>query len=85
MVWPLVIWSSMGMRESHFGTVQLLFSSPSPVMRQFTAIWLSGVLIALASVVAMFFRAGIEGQWSYAAALIVAAFLVPTVSLAMGL
>lgn len=84
MVWPLMIWSSMGTRESRFGTVQLLVSSPRPVMRQFTAIWLSGLLIAVASAAGMIFRAGIEGQWSYAATLTVAAFLVPTVSLAMG-
>ncbi|MDH4157255.1 MAG: hypothetical protein OEW00_08270 [candidate division Zixibacteria bacterium] len=84
MIWPLVIWSSMGTRESRFGTVQLLFSSPSPVMRQFPAIWLSGLLVAVASVSIMVVRASIEGLWAYAAALMVAAFLVPTVSLAMG-
>lgn len=84
MIWPLVIWSSMGTRESHFGTVQLLFSSPSPVLRQFPAIWLSGLSVALASVGFMVLRASIEGQWHYTATLTVAAFLVPTVSLAMG-
>ena len=84
MVWPLVIWSTMGTRESRFGTVQLLFSSPSPLMRQFPAIWLSGLLIAVASVCAMALRATIAGQWPYAATLMIAAFLVPTVSLAMG-
>jgi hypothetical protein len=84
MVWPLVIWSSMGTRESRFGTAQLLFSSPSPARRQFPAIWLSGLLVAVASVSGMVIRAGIGGQWSYASTLIVAAFLVPTVSLAMG-
>lgn len=84
MVWPLVIWSSMGTRESRFGTVQLLFSSPRPVMRQFPAIWLSGLLVAVVSVGGMIFRAGIEGQWAYAATLMVAVLFIPTVSLAMG-
>ncbi|TFH65376.1 MAG: hypothetical protein E4G91_02730 [Candidatus Zixiibacteriota bacterium] len=84
MVWPLVIWSSMGTRESRYGTVQLLFSSPSPVRRQFPAIWISGLLIAAASVAGMILRAGIEGEWLYVATLMVAAFLIPTVSLAMG-
>ena len=84
MVWPLVIWSSMGTRESRFGTVQLLFSSPSPVRRQFPAIWLSGLLVAAASVGGMVVRASIEGLWPYVAALMVGAFLVPTASLAMG-
>jgi hypothetical protein len=53
-------------------------------MRQYPAIWLSGVVIAAASVAVMVLRASIEGQWPYAATLVVAAFLVPTVSLAMG-
>jgi hypothetical protein len=84
MIWPLVIWSSMGTRESRFGTVQLLFSSPSPLLRQFPAIWLAGLLIAAASVCGMFLRASIEGQWPYAATLLVAALFVPAVSLALG-
>ena len=84
MIWPLVIWSSMGTRESRYGTVQLLFSSPGPVRRQFPAIWLSGLLIAGAAVAGMVCRAIVEGQWSYVATLMVAAFLIPTVSLAMG-
>lgn len=84
MVWPLVIWSSMGTRESGFGADQLLFSSPSPLWRQFPATWLAGVLIAAVSVGGICLRAVIEGQWTYAVSLLVAAFLVPTVSLAMG-
>jgi len=84
MVWPLVIWSAMGTRASRFGTVQLLFSSPSPVMRQLPAVWLSGFLVAAASVACAVTRACSEGQWSYAATLVVAALLVPSVSLVLG-
>ncbi|MFH2056664.1 MAG: hypothetical protein ABIJ61_11945, partial [bacterium] len=84
MIWPLVIWSSMGTRESRFGTVQLLFSSPSPLRRQFPANWLAGLLIAAVSVGGMLLRASTEGQWLYAATLLVAAFFVSTVSLALG-
>ena len=84
MVWPLVIWSAMGTRESRFGTIQMLFSSPSPLRRQFPAIWLSGLLVAVASVGVMVLRAWLDGHWLYAATLVVAAYLVPTVSLAMG-
>lgn len=84
MVWPLLIWSSSGTREFTFGTDQLLFSSPGPLRRQFPAIWLSGLLIALASVGPMFIRAGLEGRWTYAATLIVAALFIPSVALALG-
>jgi len=84
MVWPLVIWSSMGTRELRHNTGPLLFSSPEPLMRQFPAIWLSGLLVALAAVSCMVFRASIAGQWPYATALLVGALFVPTVSLALG-
>jgi len=84
MIWPLVIWSSAGTRESRFGTMQLLFSSPNPLQRQFPAIWLAGLSIAMASVSGMFLRASIAGQWPYAATLLVAAFFVPAVSLTLG-
>jgi hypothetical protein len=84
MVWPLVIWSSMGTRELRYNTGPLLFSSPEPLMCQFPAIWLSGLLVALAAVSCMIFRASIAGQWPYATALLVGAVSVPTVSLALG-
>lgn len=84
MVWPLVIWSSMGTRELRYNTGPLLFSSPEPLMRQLPAIWLSGLLVALAAVSCMIFRASIAGQWAYATALLVGALFVPTVSLALG-
>ncbi len=84
MVWPLVIWSTMGTRESRFGTAPLLLSSPSPVRRQFPGIWLAGLLIAAVSAAGMIVRAGIAGEWLYAATLLAAVFLIPTVSLALG-
>ncbi|UCE25405.1 MAG: ABC-2 transporter permease [Candidatus Zixiibacteriota bacterium] len=84
MIWPLVIWSSMGTRELLHNTGQLMFSSPSPLARQFPAAWLTGVTVALASVGCMIVRALVLGEWLYAAALMVAALFVPTAALAMG-
>jgi len=84
MAWPLIIWSSMGTREPQYNTGSLLFSSPEPIARQFPALWLSGVLVALAAVGCIVMRAGIGGQPSYAAALLVSACLIPTAALALG-
>lgn len=84
MVWPLVIWSSMGTRDTQFGTSSLLFSSPDPVGRQFPALWLSGVTISLASVAIAAVRALVAGQMDYAATLLTAALFVPTVALTFG-
>lgn len=84
MVWPLVIWSSMGTREYQHGTTLLMFSSPSPVSRQLPAQWLSGLTVAVAAVAGMLVRSIASGQHSYAAALAVGAVLVPSAALAFG-
>ncbi len=46
-IWPVLLWSSMGVREMREQTYQLIFSAPRPVARQLPAIWLAGVFIAL--------------------------------------
>ncbi|MFH2048649.1 MAG: hypothetical protein ABIJ12_04300 [bacterium] len=84
MIWPLIIWSSMGTRELHFNTSQLLFSSPEPVARQFPAVWLSGLLIAIGSVSPMILRALGTGEGMYALALIIGVIFVPSLALMFG-
>jgi hypothetical protein len=84
MIWPLIIWSSMGTRESQHDTGLLLFSSPEPVRRQLPAIWLSGLMVAMAAISCMVVRSVIMAHWFYAAALLMGAFFVPSASLALG-
>jgi len=84
MIWPIVIWSSMGTRELHFNTGQLLFSSPEPVARQFPAVLLSGLLIAFGSVSPMIIRALGTGEGMYALSLIIGVVFVPTLALMFG-
>lgn len=84
MVWPLVIWSGMGTRESRFGTRQLLFSSPYPLKRQLPALWLAGLSVGFMAVSGMIFRAIIMGEVSYLLALIIGVLFVPSLALALG-
>ncbi len=84
MVWPLVIWSGMGTRESRFGTKQLLFSSPFPLKRQLPAIWLAGLAVGLMAVSGMIFRVILMGELSYLLALIIGILFVPSLALALG-
>ncbi len=44
-LWPLPLWSEMGMRGRKYGVDQLLFSAPSPLWRQLPATWMAGVLL----------------------------------------
>jgi hypothetical protein len=46
-IWPVLLWSSMGIRERRYRTDQILFSVSHPIRRQLPAVWLSGVLLAL--------------------------------------
>ncbi len=84
MVWPLVIWSSMGTREARFNTGPMLISTPNPITHQLTALWLSGFMIAFAAVICMVARSILTGEISYALMLLIAAVLVPSASLAFG-
>src|SRR5208337_1501434 len=45
-IWPVLLWSSMGVREMRHQTYQVLFAVPHPMARQLPAVWLAGVLLA---------------------------------------
>jgi len=44
-VWPLLIWSNMGVREAHNRTKQLVFSAPHPLRCHLPVTWLSGLIV----------------------------------------
>jgi hypothetical protein len=46
-LWPLLLWSEMGVLASRFRVDQLLFSAPSPLRRQLSATWTAGFLLAM--------------------------------------
>lgn len=45
-LWPLLLWSELGVRESRYRVDQLLFSAPTPLWRQLPAAWTAAVLLA---------------------------------------
>ena len=46
-IWPILVWSQMGTRESQYSTGALIFSAPRAVPRQLLAIYAAGVLVAM--------------------------------------
>ncbi|MBK8986186.1 MAG: hypothetical protein IPM39_08910 [Chloroflexi bacterium] len=46
-LWPLLLWSEMGVRERRYRVDQLLFSAPAPLWRQLPAAWAAGVVMAV--------------------------------------
>ena len=83
-IWPILLWSSMGIRETRFRTDQVLFSAPYPIARQLPAIWLSGVILAVLTgsgfAIRLLVSADFRGLFAWA----IGALFIPTAALALG-
>jgi hypothetical protein len=83
-IWPLLIWSKMGVRETRYRTHQLIYSSAGSITRQFPALWLAGVVLALMTGSGMLIRTLIDGNWQILAACGVGAIFIPTMAIFLG-
>jgi hypothetical protein len=83
-VWPLLLWSKMGVLESLHRTGPFVFSCPHPLRRQFAALWVSGVLIAAAMGSGLAVRSLFAGDWRLLAAWAAGVLFVPSLALALG-
>jgi len=83
-IWPMLLWSALGTRESRNGTADLLFSSPRPLSRQLPATWLSGVAIGAATGGAYALRLLVSGNPIGAATWLAGIAFVPALALACG-
>jgi hypothetical protein len=83
-LWPLPIWSEMGNRERKNSTDQMVFSSARPVLRQFPAAWLAGVLVTMlfgiAGAVVFLINGDLLGMVGWIGGII----FIPTLALALG-
>jgi len=84
IVWPLTVWSTMGIKDFMHSTTDLLAISPGYWTRVFPARWVAGVLVAVIMLGPMTTRAALSGEWSYSGALLVAMLFVPTAAYAVG-
>ncbi len=83
-IWPVLLWSAMGVREKRDGTSQLLFSSPHPLARQLPALWVAGFLLALITGGGFGLRLLLSGELRGLFAWLVGAAFIPTLALALG-
>jgi hypothetical protein len=83
-IWPLLIWSAMGTRETRLRTDQLVFSTAHPLRRQLPACWLAGVIIAVLTGGGTGIRLLIAGEQVGLIAWTVGALFIPTMALALG-
>ena len=83
-IWPLLLWSGMGARETRWRTESLIFSTPHPIGRQLLAVWLVGVGVALLMGSGVILRLLLAARWITVLATGVGVLFVPTLALIMG-
>jgi hypothetical protein len=83
-IWPVLIWSALGSRESRHGTGSLLFSSAHPLARQLPAAWLAGLAVAIALGGAFGARLALAGHTAEFATWLAGAAFIPSLALALG-
>ena len=83
-IWPLLLWSKMATRETLHQTSALIFSSAQSLARQFPAMWLAGVMVALVTGSGVALRLLMAADAPGFAAWLAAALFIPTLALALG-
>lgn len=83
-IWPVLLWSSMGVEGARLGTDALLFSSERSLSRQLPAHWAAGFAVALLSGSVAGLRLLATGDAAGVAAWLAGAAFVPALALALG-
>lgn len=83
-LWPVLIWSPMGAREARDDTQKLVFSCAHALSRQLPAVWMAGVVVAIAAGGGLGIRLLIGGDGAGFAAWLAGALFIPTFALALG-
>jgi hypothetical protein len=84
-IWPILMWSQMGCREARSNTESLLFSSEHSLSRQFPALWLAGVILALLTGAGVGLHSLVSADWRSLAAYLAASAFIPSLALALGI
>ncbi len=83
-LWPVLIWSGMGVRETEHHTDLLVFSAPHSLLRQLPAVWLVGFVVAFLTGSGVLARLAIAGDGYAMMTWTVGALFVPSLALALG-
>jgi len=83
-VWPLLIWSGMGVRETEHHTDQLVFSVSRPLRRQLPVTWLAGLVVALLAGSGVLLRVLLAADGDAVLTWTTGALFIPSLALALG-
>jgi hypothetical protein len=85
LLWPILVWSQMGTRESRFNTASLIFSSERSLARQLPAVWLAGVIVAALTNGGLAIRLLIARDHPALQAWLACTLFIPSLALALGI
>jgi hypothetical protein len=83
-LWPALVWSQMGARESRYATQSLIFSSARTLHRQLPAVWVAGFLVAVITGGGYALRMVASADWHGLLAWFPGALFIPSLALALG-
>ncbi|MGB8259249.1 MAG: ABC transporter permease [Terracidiphilus sp.] len=83
-LWPILVWSPMGVREAQWGTGAMIFSAPRAAPRQFLAVYAAGVLVAVLTGSGLAVHLLAAGDLAGLAAWAAGACFIPAMALALG-
>jgi ABC-type transport system involved in multi-copper enzyme maturation permease subunit len=84
LVWPLLVWSGLGCRETLRDTRQMVFSAPRPLWNQIPVAWLAGFVVALLMGGGTLIRFGLAGEVTSQLSLTAGLLFIPSLALALG-
>jgi ABC-type transport system involved in multi-copper enzyme maturation permease subunit len=84
LIWPTLVWSGLGCRESRYFTRQMVFSAPRPVWNQLPAAWLAGFTVAALMGVGTAMRFALAGELSSLLSLFAGLLFIPSLALMLG-
>jgi hypothetical protein len=82
-VWPVLIWSLLGVREVQYHAEAMVLSTPYPLGRHLPVIWLVGELVTFALGMGVFVRIALAGDWGGLVAMVIGAIFIPSLALAL--
>ena len=83
-LWPVLIWSSMGVREVQNRTDQLVFSAKHPLGRQLPTTWLAGLIVTALMGSGPLLRLTIDGNTDGLFVWAAGTLSIPSMALAIG-
>jgi hypothetical protein len=84
LVWPLLVWSGLGCRETRYDTRQMVFSAPRPLRTQIPVAWLAGFVVAVLMGGGTLVRFGLAGEIASQLSLLAGLLFIPSLALALG-